>query len=260
MRFVISKLGKVSVLRGECENVLIAGDIHGDFDAFKRVLEIFEKIPKSVLVFLGDYADRGEMGLEIIETLSKLIDSRVVALKGNHEDYVNGSPAFYPWDLGWEVEMKRKIMWEDFFPSFERNFLSKLSLAFVIRGFALCVHGGICGRIRSLDDLKAPSREIEECILWNDPTNIPGEFPNPRGAGLLFGPDITERVLRSLDVKFLIRSHEPMKAPDGPFLEHGGRVITLSTTSVYGGKPFLLRVRPQEKFDPAKIDENVIFL
>ncbi|MEM2508264.1 MAG: metallophosphoesterase family protein [Candidatus Hadarchaeales archaeon] len=257
---MISKLGRVSVLKSECKNVLIAGDIHGDFNAFKRALEIFEETPDSILIFLGDYADRGDMGLEVIETLTEMIGPRVVALKGNHEDYVNGSPTFHPWDFGWEVEMKRKVKWKDFFPIFEKNFLNKLSIAFVIPGLALCVHGGICGRIKSLNDLKAPNRKIEECILWSDPTDLPGEFPNPRGAGILFGPDITDCVLKSLDVKFLIRSHEPMKASEGPFLEQGGRVITLSTTSVYGGKPFLLRINPYEKFDLTKINEKIIFL
>jgi len=250
----------MAVLEGPCENVLIAGDIHGDFDAFERAVEIYRETENSMLVFLGDYADRGGKGLEVIESLAEMIGPRVVALKGNHEDYVEGSPMFYPWDFGEEVERKRGVSWTEFYKKFEKNFLRRLSLSFVIPGLALCVHGGVCSRIRELKDLEDPDRETEECLLWNDPMELSGELPNPRGAGLLFGPDVTEKVLRSLGLKVLIRSHEPQKASDGPAVEQGGRVITLSTTGVYGGRPFLLKVDLKEEFNPTDLCKSVVFL
>ncbi|MEM2491884.1 MAG: hypothetical protein QXG96_06845, partial [Candidatus Bathyarchaeia archaeon] len=44
----------------------------------------------------------------------------------------------------------------------------------------------------------------------------------------------------ALGIGYIVRSHEPMKALDGPFVEHGGRVVTISSTGVYGGEPFAL--------------------
>jgi len=87
-----------------------------------------------------------------------------------------------------------------------------------------------------------------------------GEFPNPRGVGKLFGPDVTKRVLEAFGVKVLIRSHEPVKATQGPFPEHGGLVITTSTTSVYGGRPFLLRIAPDRVLNLRELDRHTVFL
>jgi len=241
-------------------DILIAGDIHGDLEAFERAVAVHKETPSSTLVFLGDYADRGDRGLEVIEELAGMMNSNVIALKGNHEDYIDGSPTFVPWDLRWEVEEKKGIPWNEFFKWFKENLLSRLALALLIPGVALCVHGGVCRRIRSPVDLQNPDRGVEECVLWNDPTEVPGEHSSPRGIGWLFGPDVTKSVLRSIGARILIRSHEPAKAADGPFLEQGGLVITTSTTSVYGGRPFLLRIEPDKGVDLRDLDAQVIFL
>lgn len=240
--------------------VWVAGDIHGDLDAFFRLREIFEKERGSFLVFLGDYADRGESGLEVIKGVRELLKThphRVVALKGNHEDYVGGRPLFFPWTLGLEVEEKLKMEWREFYPEFERKFLSKLFLAFLIPRVALLVHGGVCSHLTKTE-LETPPREIEEKILWSDPGSLPGENPNPRGAGILFGPDISAEVVRSLGVRAIVRGHEPRKAWDGPFAEHDGRVITLSCTGVYGGRPFLFRIPVGESTESSAIGEPVL--
>jgi len=48
------------------------------------------KDPKTYLVFLGDYTDRGAYGIEVIYTLSRLKlenPNRVIMARGNHEDF-----------------------------------------------------------------------------------------------------------------------------------------------------------------------------
>jgi hypothetical protein len=48
------------------------------------------QIQQKTYVFLGDYADRGISGTEVLEGVSRLLDrnrENVVLLKGNHEDY-----------------------------------------------------------------------------------------------------------------------------------------------------------------------------
>ncbi len=67
------------------------GDIHGDLAALKRVLI---KLPKpdadDTIVLLGDYVDRGPESRQVIEfirtMLPKAFPSKLVVLRGNHED------------------------------------------------------------------------------------------------------------------------------------------------------------------------------
>ncbi|MFQ6095980.1 MAG: metallophosphoesterase, partial [Candidatus Bathyarchaeia archaeon] len=62
--------------------------------------------------------------------------------------------------------------------------------------------------------------------LWSDPMeNIIGTYPSPRGAGMLFGKDVTDKFLKMLDVRTIVRGHEP--ADDGYKVNHDGRILTI---------------------------------
>jgi len=224
----------------EIDKLWVLGDIHGDLNALESALEKID-LKRDGLILLGDYADRGEHGVEVIEKVGELIrdSDKVVALKGNHEDYRNGDARFYPCDLISEVEEKRGS-WKDYYKDKFEPFVEELYLAAIIPGEILFVHGGVSSRIISEEDLKHPTEGIENDVMWSDPTYQPGERANRRGTGVEFGPDITEKVCKHLNVKKIIRSHEPRKAPSGPVSEHGGKVVTLSATSAYGGRPFAL--------------------
>jgi len=240
--------GRLAVIREDFGGeILVAGDLHGDLEAFERIKKLASSRPGSLLVFLGDYADRGPYGLEVVEGLVGLLKERegsIIALKGNHEDYRGGAPYFSPCDLVEEVEVKKGMSWAEYFPRFEHGLLSRLHLAVLIPGIAVLVHGGISSKIRGVDDLADPSARVEEDILWSDPWEEEGECPNPRGAGVLFGPEVSEAFMRMIGVKFLVRSHEPAKAVTGPHVAHSGRIFTLSSTRVYGGRAFVLAFRP----------------
>jgi len=69
---------------------------------------------------------------------------------------------------------------------------------------------------------------------------------------VLFGKDISEKVLKSLSVEKLIRSHQPQKASNGILEEQEGRVITINSTRVYGKKPIVLEIG-NEKIRPIYI-------
>jgi protein phosphatase len=244
---MIKKNGKlVEVIN--CEKLFVVGDIHGDLSVFQEIVKIvneeWKKSSDVLLLFLGDYADRGDYGLEVIEGLKELIEkhpTKVVALKGNHEDYdENGNPKFRPSDLIHEVVSKRGT-WHEYFKRNLSQFFSSLPIAAKYRSI-LFVHGGISSKVKSLEDLMFPSKEIEEDILWSDPFEGYGEYPNPRGAGVLFGKDITDKVLSLLSANKLIRAHQPQKAINGVFEEHGGKVVTISSTRVYNGKAALLEI------------------
>ena len=244
---MIERRGKlVEIL--DCKKVIVAGDIHGDLEAFENIVKLFEdeisRYKNVCLIFLGDYADRGDFSLEVIENLkilTKKYPENIVALKGNHEDYDdNGEPKFYPCDLKYEVESKRGI-WIEYFERNLKDFFSSLPIAAKYNSY-LFVHGGISSKIKNWEDLINPSTPIEEDVLWSDPFEGYGEYPNPRGAGVLFGKDITKRVLSNLKLEKIVRSHEPKKALKGIFKEHDEKIITISSTRVYGGSVFILEI------------------
>ncbi|MEW6215022.1 MAG: metallophosphoesterase family protein [Nitrospirota bacterium] len=245
------------------ERLIAVGDIHGDSYSFNTIKKIF--IPnRDLLIFLGDYADRGPNSVEVVEGVQELIKSypeRIIPLKGNHEDYTpEGEPMFTPCTLIKEAERKRGG-WRLYFEELRKNFLDGLYLSAITPGRVLFVHGGVSSRIRSEEDLVNPNKLIEEDILWSDPYEIEGEYGNPRGAGVLFGPDISEEITRRLNVKYIIRTHEPRKASSSPFIEHEGRIVTISSTRVYGGKSFVL-ILPFKDFPKTgnEIEKYVSFL
>jgi len=233
--------------------VFVVGDLHGDYESFKNAVKIFEenKNEGDILIFLGDYADRGENGVEIISKLSELLKTRkdIVALKGNHEDYSKyGEPRFYPCDLIDEANTKINGGWEAFWKEVFQNFLRYLKPAFII-GKVLFVHGGVSKKIQSREELF--KKENEEILLWSDPYNEKGEIQNSRGAGVEFGEDVTNKVLQKLDLKLIIRSHQPNKAAHGqPFFEHSEKIVTINSSIIYG-IPFMILVDPEK----AKIEK-----
>jgi serine/threonine-protein phosphatase 5 len=120
----------------------------------------------------------------------------------------------------------------------------------------LFLHGGVSTKIRETNDLRFASKLIEEDVLWSDPSNGYGEYANMRGAGIEFGKDISEKVCNRLGVKRIIRSHQPQKAWKEPCIEHNGRVITVSSTKIYGGDAFILAL-PTTKLESVQILRNL---
>ncbi len=231
-------------------NIAVFGDLHGDYDALQTALRFSVDPDKDGVIFLGDYADRGPAGIEIIDTIDSLTRNyprNVFPLKGNHEDYTeSGEPQFWPCTLIDEAKEKRGD-WQDYFSGKFKPFVENLHLAIIVPGEMLFVHGGISSKIASRYDLEHPTRDIERDILWSDPFEGTAEQPNwERGAGVEFGTDVTMTICEMLRVNRIIRSHQPAKALTGPFYSHDGRVTTISSTSVYGGIPFFLSINPSD--------------
>ena len=83
------------------QKIFIVGDIHGCFDKLRALME---KIPLNTtqdqLLFIGDYIDRGQSSLDVVNYLLD-IKKRIpgtIFLLGNHEDmlknYLDGSDRF----------------------------------------------------------------------------------------------------------------------------------------------------------------------
>jgi hypothetical protein len=229
------------------KRLLVVGDLHGDFHSLCNIIDIFD--PKQdFIIFLGDYADRGSFGVEVIEKVKDLPrkhPKNVLLLKGNHEDFTkSGKPNFFPCNLCKEVEKKRGE-WQEYFRTEFKDLLQALYLSAIIKGEIFFVHGGISNKINKITDLYHPKPKLAKDLIWSDPFEGFGEFPNIKrgGSGVIFGRDITKRICEIIKVKKIIRGHEPRKALYGPTYTHNRQVITVNSSRVFGGFPFALSIK-----------------
>lgn len=67
-------------------NIYAFGDIHGEYFKLRDLVMKLNIGYKDILVFLGDYVDRGNMSFEVIELLLRLKkDYNCIFIKGNHD-------------------------------------------------------------------------------------------------------------------------------------------------------------------------------
>ena len=227
------KLVKVASI-GE---TLIVSDLHGDLKSLSyilkssRFIEKALKIKKIMLILLGDYGDRGAYSPEVyymVLTLKELFPRNILLMRGNHEGpddllaHPHDLPQGFRAKFGNEgLEVYSKI--RDFFP--------ELYNILVVDNLYVLIHGGVPSMASTIDDLryahlKHPKEKHLEEMLWSDPSEgIHGVRSSPRGAGRLFGADVTESFLEMLNVKFLIRGHEPSEK--GFKMNHNDKILTL---------------------------------
>ncbi len=230
--------GLVEIEPHRYEEAVVIGDTHGDLDTLVHLLEYIniEKIlgRGGLLVFLGDYVDRGDRQLEtmlFVASLKIRYRGNVVTLRGNHEppDFLPVYPHDFP-------EMLRAIYGGkgDEIYRISKEIFDLLPYAAICRNVAVFLHGGIpvlstesCGYdVRCILDADHNEKILEE-ILWNDPIEDPDidYAPSPRGAGYLWGETITKEFIKKTGVKIIVRSHEAVW--EGYKLNHGGRVLTI---------------------------------
>jgi len=73
--------------------IIAIGDIHGYLNPLLKMLELIKIDDNDLVVFIGDYIDRGPQSKNVIEKLIKLkfLYKNIIFLKGNHEDMLLGS-------------------------------------------------------------------------------------------------------------------------------------------------------------------------
>ena len=216
---------------------IVIGDIHGDLTSLEYILKDSEFMRKALskrdvyLIFLGDYGDRGIHSPEVyyvVLNLKILFPERVLLLQGNHEG--PSDLLAHPHDLPYHLQIRFGGDWRRIYDRLSSLF-RKFHTATIVNGSCLMLHGGVPSEAKGVDDLayayqKHPYESHLEEILWSDPEEgIKGTFPSPRGAGKIFGEDVTLKFLNMLGVKLLIRGHEP--ANDGYKINHKGRILTL---------------------------------
>lgn len=233
----------------EGARVSVIGDLHGSLRSLAHILEILD-VDNNIVVFDGDFVDRGSSSLEVLVTLLLLKLSRpnqVYLLRGNHEDIMVA--AVY----GFQDEVRRKYVdhidhvWDAVGELFA-------ALPIALRTSNACVlHGGLPNESFNLDELNQlppevrfemrstiePKNEEEALlagILWSDPTErYPDSIKeNPRGVGIVFGSSVARKFLRRNELQYLIRGHEPAsKGLSDMDCGWGTSVITVFSAAAY---------------------------
>ncbi|MFX0169690.1 MAG: metallophosphoesterase [Candidatus Hodarchaeota archaeon] len=215
--------------------LVFIGDIHGDWEATQALLHRYWETP-TVLVFLGDYVDRGPHQLEninLLYTLKVQQPLRVILLRGNHElPSINRSYGFYN-----EIQRVYGNISEKYWEVFAEHALAGVSQA--QRLFA--VHGGIPQGLDSIEEIVTLPREIEPenpitiQLLWNDPKEGLKRFaPSMRGSRIYyFGQEVTEKFMTMNNLDLIVRAHEVFPQGIKEFFQ--GRIVSLFSCRNYRG-------------------------
>lgn len=215
----------------------VVGDLHGDLESLVHILKTSGFVEKAahkkeiLTVFLGDYGDRGSYSPEvyyIVLKLKQIFPRNVVLMRGNHEgpDDLQAHPHDLPQNLLERFGKEGRGVYARI-----RDLYQHLYTTMIVEQSYVLIHGGIPKDARSFNDLayahlKHPKTTTLEEILWSDPAEgVKGTYPSLRGAGRLFGQDITQDFLDMFKVRMLIRGHEP--AHEGFKINHQGKVLTL---------------------------------
>jgi serine/threonine-protein phosphatase 2A catalytic subunit len=183
---------------------------------------------------MGDYVDRGYHSVETVSLLIALkikFRSRITLLRGNHEARsVTQQYGFYD-------ECQRKYgninVWKYFTELFDY-----LPLTATVDNQIFCLHGGLSPNITTLDQINTIERVQEiphegpMCdLLWSDPSENSGWGYSYRGAGFVFGEDISKQFNHANGLKMIARAHQMMN--DGYFKDHNDNVVTVFSAPNY---------------------------
>lgn len=234
LKRAIELLSKERILvEVKAKRVLIVGDLHGTLEGLEIGKKYLNNNKCDLLIFLGDYVDRGPLQLETLyEVLRLKIENpkKVYILRGNHEDLtMNYFYGFYRDLLMYSQKIRELI----------RDLYTNLPLALVLNDTYGFVHGGISSGVDSIWTLKNVPKEYEypdiyKEILWNDPSTEVEyfSFNYMRGGFKVFGKRALEEFLENSDLKCLIRSHEYY--PNGFVELWGGLLYTVHSSTAYG--------------------------
>ena len=201
---------------------IFVGDTHGDLDATTKVTEKY-LTKNNVIVFLGDYVDRGDHSLENMLHLLRLKiqhPRNMILLMGNHEGFL--VKEFYPANFWLELSQEKREMFNG----------TLLRLPFAVQS----VNGilGLHGALPDVDRLEEintvdPGDETWNQIVWGDFQDMEGEALGEYVGRPQFGRDYFDRLMSRFDKSVLIRAHQPNVSAN----MFGKRCLTLFTSFAY---------------------------
>ncbi len=227
----------------KANKIIYVGDTHGDLGASVKVVNTYLK-PGNVLVFLGDYVDRGPASKENIDFLLEKKEespNQLYLLEGNHEGF--RIQDFHPADFWVRLTENEREKYGSIVESFPFVFASKQIIA---------LHGVLpdVKNLKEIDSITLGSADWEK-ICWGDFKEVPGRrlMTSFAGSGRpLFGRDWFFEIMKKLNMQVLIRSHQP-NCPEFMFDD---RCLTIFTSSAYGRKRTIAIHDLQKKIKTAR--------
>ncbi|MGB9698513.1 MAG: metallophosphoesterase family protein [Thermodesulfobacteriota bacterium] len=201
---------------------VFVGDTHGDFEATQTIIDRYLKSPY-LIVFLGDYVDRGvesERNINFLLQMKAEHPEQIYLLSGNHEGYMvqDFSPANFWEFLTYE---ERRIYGTIF---------SKLPFCAVTPKGIIALHGALpdLPNLEAINNIKLGEEQWER-IVWGDFVERRGEFLGNFWGRPLFGESYFDNLMNRYQMKILIRSHQP----NVPLLMFKKRCLTIFTSHAY---------------------------
>ena len=233
-------------MRWHSKKVVIVGDLHGDTDTFKKILNAYP-IEYNTYILLGDNVDRGKNSTELLAMLmaNKILHRKsFVMLRGDHESPIETTyPQQFPGELMDKFESRNLLnkVYDELF--------SQMPVAVVLNKKYFVVHGGIPIDSPSIDELKklkkAPNpgsnNEIMQ-MLWNDPSRTAANMGSQRsrtGEIHRFGNSAADKFLERNKLDMIIRGHEHGL---GGYDINDKTLTVLSTTAYKDDKPYVVKI------------------
>lgn len=215
--------------------VIFVGDTHGDWEVSQKIIKDCLE-PGNILVFLGDYVDRGPNSQENLDFLLKTKHDhpeRIYLLQGNHEGH--HILPFWPADF-WESLDKKD--YEGY-----SVLVGQFPLV-AVAGEIIALHG-VLPDVESLDkinQIENGGREWQQ-VTWGDFVEKRGEYLGSAITGRpQFGRDYFSKLMERFGKKILIRSHQPTS----PLFMFDNRCLTIFTSCSYG-RPRTIAILDLEK-------------
>ena len=267
IKILVSKakeiLSKEDNVQAVSAPVTICGDVHGQFHDLLELFKIGGKCPDTNYLFMGDYVDRGYHSIETLCLLLLLkirYPTRIYLTRGNHESTeITQLYGFYD-------ECVQKFgnanVWKMF-----TDLFNYLPISAIVENKIFCLHGGLSPDIETIDEIRrldrrrdVPSSGAMCDLLWSDPEERLGWGVSPRGAGYIFGSDISKQFTQRNNLMMVNRAHQLVMK--GYNWSHEKLVCTLFSAPNYcyrcGNQAGIMEVDENLKYNIQQFDPNPI--
>jgi hypothetical protein len=263
--------------RPEAHRVLLVGDLHGAFHTLFRLVARWSvygfldietlRVPSDCLiVFLGDFVDRGQYSLEVLTLISVLFfvnmdTGRVMILRGNHEEprwSVNRAED----DMGLFKQLSRKCTVQDMGPKlYEWLSLMPVAAELIWGDYRVwCSHGLFPSDTFNGNVL---TKDQAHQVMWNDvsESTLPGGYKVHGTRGHVLDSTRIAHIMAERKLDFVFRGHQDYEFNAWiPFRNH--KMSTEELFYSHSQEPFVAPVSskntPNSKAESRRDQDTVI--